>query len=642
MKGQTLGPYRIIDKIGRGGMATVFKAYHATMDRNVAIKILPEHMAEVAGFRERFEREAKVVAKLQHPHILPVFDYGVDGDTSYLVMPYVPSGDLKHYIRNGPHPLEEVADIFNKLAGALDYAHERGILHRDIKPDNILFDASQNPLLSDFGLTRMTEGSNHLTGSAVIGTPSYMSPEQGQGKEIDHRSDIYSMGILLYEMVTGYIPFSADTPVAVIFKHVSEPLPMPQDKRPDLPDAAQNVILKALSKEPDDRYDSCMEMATAFTDAISNADKDYVPVVPAPEMGEPSEILTPTLHGKITQASSDRETQIIEGVAPKPRKSKPRSNRPMVIGGIGIAIAVILTGIVILMTDTSTAEFAGLEPTPTPITATLDASQLELAGTPVSANDDWTPYELELNGGTMVLVPAGCFMMGSDTGDRDERPIHEQCFEEPFWIHKYEVTNARFAHFLNENPNGNTSPDGFAYFDAGNRNERIRNLNGRWEVSPEFSNHPMVEVTWFGARDYCKWLGEEDGFRLPTEREWEYAARGPDNLTFPWGNEWDEDLVVWRGNSDGQTAEVGSIESGSSWVGAMDMSGNVWEWLSSLLIDHPYDASHEDEADTTSVRLLRGGSWDNNSSIDLRSADRAVGFPHKSNGIFGFRCVRSP
>ena len=232
LTGMTLGPYRIIEQIGRGGMASVYKAYHATMDRNVAIKVLPEEFANDPGFRERFEREAKVVARLQHTNILPVFDYGQERNISYLVMPYIPTGTLKSYMKEkGALPFDEAARIISQLSEALDYAHKQGILHRDIKPDNVLFDESNNTLLTDFGLTRMVEGGGSLTGTGVIGTPAYMSPEQGQGLPLDHRSDIYSLGIILYKMVTGEVPFSADTPVAVIFKHVSEALPMPRTNR---------------------------------------------------------------------------------------------------------------------------------------------------------------------------------------------------------------------------------------------------------------------------------------------------------------------------------------------------------------------------------------------------------------------------
>lgn len=347
MIGQSLGPYRIIEQIGRGGMATVYKAYHATMERDVAIKILPEHMADTPGFRERFEREARVVAKLQHPHILPVFDYGVDNDKSYLVMPYIPSGDLKQYINQGVHSLDEIANIFTKIAGALDYAHQQGILHRDIKPDNILFDASYNPLLSDFGLTKMTEGNNSLTGSSILGTPSYMSPEQGQGLFLDHRSDIYSMGILLYEMVTGEVPFSADTPVAVIFKHVSDPLPLPKVARPDLPDAAQNVILKALSKEPEQRYNSCNDMAKAFNDAIVKwAENIKIDTESDPIQDVPIE---PTLI-----ALNDKKTEILEvneaeSTTKQPNNTdthKPRSPLPLIV--IGVIILAIVAGLALM------------------------------------------------------------------------------------------------------------------------------------------------------------------------------------------------------------------------------------------------------------------------------------------------------
>jgi serine/threonine protein kinase/formylglycine-generating enzyme required for sulfatase activity len=282
LDGKTLGPYRIIERIGRGGMATVYKAYHAAMNREVAIKILPEEYATEDDFRTRFEREAQVVANLRHPFILPVFDYGEEDGIAYLVMPYIPTGTLKKYLHDhAPLDYDSIIRIMGYFADALDYAHKQGIIHRDIKPDNVLFDENGIPLLTDFGLTRMMEGGGSLTGTGVIGTPAYMSPEQGQGKAIDHRSDIYSMGIILYEMVTGNVPFDADTPVAIIFKHVADPLPMPRDTRPDLSDKTQQVILKALAKEPEDRWDSCRAMIDAFAQAVRD--------IPAPPVEIPAD-----------------------------------------------------------------------------------------------------------------------------------------------------------------------------------------------------------------------------------------------------------------------------------------------------------------------------------------------------------------
>lgn len=201
--GREVGPGRILEQIGVGGMATVYKAYHATMDRYVAIKILPEQMSQDPELRERFQREAKVIAKLEHVHILPVHEYGQLGNRLYLVMRYVEAGTLKDRLAQGPMALADVIHILHQVGGALAHAHRMGILHRDIKPSNVLLDAQGDCYLTDFGLAKIMESSVRLTGSGVgVGTPAYMSPEQGQGEEVDVRSDIYSLGVMLYEMVT--------------------------------------------------------------------------------------------------------------------------------------------------------------------------------------------------------------------------------------------------------------------------------------------------------------------------------------------------------------------------------------------------------------------------------------------------------
>ncbi len=270
--GRTLGQYRIIEQLGKGGMATVYKAFQPSLERYVAIKVLPPYFAHEEGFSERFVREAKAIARLDHPHILPIHDYGQDGEISYIAMKYVEGGTLKDRESGEVLPLERAAEILSQVAEALDYAHAQGVIHRDIKPANILMDRGDWVLLTDFGLARMVEGSLQLTASGVgVGTPAYMAPEQGQGRRVDGRADIYSLGIVLYEMLTGRVPYEAETPLAVVLKHVTEPLKMPRLINPDIPESVEIVILKALAKEPDHRYQTAGEMATALRTAIEDA-----------------------------------------------------------------------------------------------------------------------------------------------------------------------------------------------------------------------------------------------------------------------------------------------------------------------------------------------------------------------------------
>ncbi len=257
LTGKQFGPYRILAPLGEGGMAAVYKAFQPGVDRFVALKVLPQHYAKDPQFVERFEREAKVLAKLQHPHILPVHDFGeADGGYTYIVMPFIESGDLASLMTQRQLSLVEIGRIIGQVGDALDYAHTQDIVHRDVKPSNILVDQRGNCLLSDFGLAKIVSGyANKLTGSGfAVGTPTYMAPEQGLGQELDGRCDIYALGVILYELVTGRVPFNAETPMAVILKHVNDPLPPPRKFDPTLPEAVERVILKAMAKEPTDRY----------------------------------------------------------------------------------------------------------------------------------------------------------------------------------------------------------------------------------------------------------------------------------------------------------------------------------------------------------------------------------------------------
>jgi serine/threonine protein kinase len=265
-------------------MAAVYKAYQPATERFVALKVLPRQYAQDPDFVARFKREAKLLAQLQHPHILPIFDFGESEGYTYLVMPFITNGTLSNELTGAPLSLTRVRDIISQIALALNYAHSRGMVHRDIKPSNILLDEDRNCLLSDFGLARMAEVFSSLTTTGmVLGTPMYMSPEQGSGTQIDHRSDIYSLGIVLYELLTGRTPYRAETPIGVIFKHIHDPLPSVRDLNPELPEAVEQVLLKALAKRPEDRFNSANEMAQALRKAIDYPQKFSIQTSKTPD-----------------------------------------------------------------------------------------------------------------------------------------------------------------------------------------------------------------------------------------------------------------------------------------------------------------------------------------------------------------------
>jgi len=266
--GGALGPYQIVDTIGKGGVATVYKAHDRLRGEVVALKVLSPLLAQDNQFIHRFRREVAVLRHMSHPNIVPILEYGQAYGLAYLVMPYMASGTLLDRMQRAPMTLHEAALVTSQVALALGYAHLKGIVHRDVKPSNILLNEHGDALLSDFGLAYVHDPSVSLTGSILIGTPSYMSPEQCRGEEVDHRSDQYSYGIVLYQLTTGRLPFNAETPMAVVVKQITEPLPPPREINPQLPVRIEEVLLRALAKDPADRFRSMRDLNNAFQQAL--------------------------------------------------------------------------------------------------------------------------------------------------------------------------------------------------------------------------------------------------------------------------------------------------------------------------------------------------------------------------------------
>lgn len=271
--GQNIGPYRILEQLGQGGMATVYKAYHAALDRYVAVKVLHQAFLEDPNFLARFQREARLVARLEHQNIVPIYDYAEHGGQPYLVMKYVEGETLKARLHREPAlSREQVVEIIENVGAGLAYAHKQGILHRDIKPSNVILSKDGGIYLADFGLARIAQsGDSTLTSDMILGTPQYISPEQALGKsDLDQGTDIYSFGVMVYEMTTGRVPFSADTPFSIIHDHIYSPLPLPTEVNPSISLDVERVLLKALAKDRQDRYSDVSSFIKDFTYAIQD------------------------------------------------------------------------------------------------------------------------------------------------------------------------------------------------------------------------------------------------------------------------------------------------------------------------------------------------------------------------------------
>ena len=342
--GQTLGQYQLIEQIGAGGMATVYRAYQPSLERDVAIKVLPPIHAEQPGFSDRFQREARAIANLNHPNILPVHDFGQEEQYSFIVMRYIEGARTLTEVMASPLSLSQTTALIGQIAAALAYAHRRGVIHRDVKPSNVLMDGDW-ALLTDFGVAKITEASVKLTDTGVgIGTPAYMSPEQGQGRPVDHRADIYALGTILYEMLTGRLPYEADTPLAIVFKRATEPLPPPRTLNPDIPPAVEQVVLKALAVEPDKRFASAGQLAAALEQAVSESGVDPDKVLPHPSPEPPTFLsIKPTVSSQPQAKPTSSPRPSVPTVATPPATSGQSSlSWKWIIGLGGVAVVVIV------------------------------------------------------------------------------------------------------------------------------------------------------------------------------------------------------------------------------------------------------------------------------------------------------------
>ena len=566
--GKTIGRVRIDKLLARGGMAEVYLGSHLTLDRPVAIKLLHSYIEEDPLLLERFQREAKVVAGLRHSNIVQIFDFDTTDGHPYIVMEYLKGPTLATYLRHMHQRKKriashQVARLLKGLTAALDYAHGQGVIHRDVKPGNILLHNNTDDIpldkpltndveavITDFGLVRIMNAATQTASGFISGTPAYMSPEQARGDQIDHRTDIYSLGVVLYEMLAGRVPFEADSTLTVLHMQIhTTPSPIP-----GIPAEVQAVIDRALLKNPADRYQTSSEMAIDFYLSIGmNRQAETIrepypakaePIEsPAPPMPEPTQKKEPPPKPEpVIKSEPDAKPATkpkIEPIEPvlKPQpKSEPtpqpaRNRRgilPILLSVIGLAVLAIAGYLIFsrgpnVPTATATVN--------TVIPNTIAPSSPEPLALPDSIK--------------MVQVPAGTYQVGKDPANNNQSASQSISLPE-FWLDQYQITNQQFQQFVPE-----------------------------WSIPAGEENHPVIGVTWDQADGYCKSINK----RLPNEAEWEAAGRGhgENPPLYPWGTD-----PSAGGNTfdlPNHTYEVGSKDFNISPFKVYDMLYNVYEWV---------------------------------------------------------------
>ncbi|MEW6207417.1 MAG: bifunctional serine/threonine-protein kinase/formylglycine-generating enzyme family protein [Acidobacteriota bacterium] len=640
--------YRLEEKIGEGAMGRVYRATHVFMYHNVAVKVLRRHLSSDHIALERFRREARAAAVIHHPNAVAVTDFGVTKDThiAYLVMEYVEGTELREAInQRGQLDYEEMFLIVQQVCSALHAAHSKGIIHRDLKPDNIRVLEGEAGIpqvkVMDFGIAKLkayAETRELTQHGVIIGTPFYMSPEQCRGEELDPRSDIYSLGVIIYEMLTGEVPFQATNPLGVALKHTGERPRPPSFLRAGVPEAIEKMVLRALKKDRSERHQTATELAMDFETALCSSgiplkwlsvrtpDSMYprTPQSPQPMPVPETTVLPPNKEASIPPETSQPPAAPIFHsplFAQEPQESG--------LSRIGAAVkdmgsrlfgkstgATDASSLSLGQVATETEASSGLMKKILFIAAVVVTVALAIVLTIKLSSTTEEPTTKEKPPPTppegMAFVRGGSFTMGSDAGDAKSRPRHNAKVED-FFIDVNEVTNQQYYEFVQKT--GHKPPPHW---------ENKKYLPGTAQL-------PVVNVSWFDASEYAKWIGK----RLPDEQEWEYAARGEKDNLYPWGQGWSDHFANLRETGKGAPAVVGSFTEGRSWCNANDMVGNVAEWVSNFF--KPYLGGTS--AYNLDVRIYRGGSF-KNSKDELLTTLRNYDAPATKQMDIGFRCAK--
>lgn len=430
-EGRTFGKYSLESMVGRGGMAEVYKSRHPDLDREVAIKILHPYLTDTTDFVERFRREARAAAALRHPNIIQIFDFDVTEDgLYYMVMEFINGQSFADYLqqRSGPLPQAKALDLYQQICSALQVAHEQGIIHRDIKPANIMLDHQERPYIGDFGIAQIV-GDTRLTQSGMTsGTPQYMSPEQVTGDAVSPATDIYAMGIMLYRLMTGRLPFEGGNPATVMMNHVTEPPERPTVFVPDLSAAIESVILKAIAKEPAERFRDAAALWQALAAAAGSGTAVAIPTTPV----KPEAVAAAAASLQETAVTPEAQATVITETSRTPTWVWP-------IIGIG-ALALIAVGF-LLARNNQSADTAVNETAVTGELTVADAAATAAANQGVGSSPPDIPG--------MKFIPGTTFTMGNDAGNSDEMPAHEVALA-AYFIDETEVTNTAYAEFVAE------------------------------------------------------------------------------------------------------------------------------------------------------------------------------------------------